>query len=57
MKLRFEKLGNLELLKRIVQLGLDPTVELVLVPVLCMDIVYSLTNKGPLGGYSGIKGI
>lgn len=45
------------LLKRIIQLGLAPTMYLCLVPGQWTNTFYFLTNKGLIGGYNATKGI
>lgn len=59
-KLRFEKLGNLTLLKIITPLGLAPTIDLDLVPGLCTNTFFFFTNKvlilGIVGYNMGIIG-
>lgn len=58
--MRFEKLGNLTLLKIITSLGLAPTIDLDLVPGLCTNTFFFLTSKvlslGIVGYSMGIVG-
>ena len=58
--MRFEKLGNLMLLKIITSLGLAPTIDLDLVPRLCTNTFFFLTSKvltlGIVGYSMGIVG-